>query len=335
MPPPWLRRPLTVTLWLIAAVACVVASPVLLALAAAASAITRRRQAMVLARLLISYFLRELAALIACGALWIVSGAGWRMRTRRFQRVHWQLLRWLVGGIAALGLSLLDIDVAEELPPDAARALDGDEPLIIFSRHAGPGDTVLLIDRLLSRFDRRPSVVLQEALVLDPSVDLITHRLPHAVLDTGDREDSLTEVQTVAGNLGPRGVLLLFPEGGNFTHERRRSTLIKLRRKGQRLEAERAEQLSHVLPARPSGALAALRGKPSADVIFAAHTGLGLAAYPREIWRDMPLGRTLRTRMWVVPAADLPAGADERVTWLNQCWTRIDQWIEQQQTGRG
>jgi hypothetical protein len=253
------------------------------------------------------------------------------MHTERFQRLHWQLLRWLVHGIAAIGLSLLDIDTTEALPPDAAHALRAEKPLIIFSRHAGPGDTVLLIDRLLSRFDRRPSVVLQEALVLDPSVDLITYRLPHAVLDTDEREQSLAELETVTAELGPRGVLLLFPEGGNYTPVRRRSTLIKLRRKGEDLEAERAEQLSHVLPPRPSGALAALRGGPGADVIFAAHTGLGLAAYPREIWRDMPVGKTLRTRMWLVPAAEVPADADEQVTWLNHWWQQIDEWIEQQQ----
>jgi hypothetical protein len=306
---------------------------VLLALAAAAGAITQRRQPMVLARLLVAYFLRELAALTACGALWIASGAGWRMHTQRFQLLHWRLLRWLVRGIAALGLSLLDIDVDEELPSDAERALRRDEPLIIFSRHAGPGDTVLLIDRLLSRFDRYPSVVLTEALVLDPSVDLITHRLPHAVLGADDREQSLAEVQGVAGELGAHGVLLLFPEGANFTPERRRSTLMKLWREGERIEAERAEQLSHVLPPHASGALAALRGKPSADVIIAAHTGLGLAAYPREIWRDMPFGRTLHTRMWLVLPSELPLEAGERVAWLNEWWKRVDDWVEQNERG--
>ena len=57
-------------------------------------------------------------------------------------------------------------------------------------------------------------------------------------------------------------------------------------------EAAQAEGMSHVLPPRPSGALAALRGNPGADVIFGAHSGLGLAAFPHEIWREMPLGKT-------------------------------------------
>ena len=58
------------------------------------------------------------------------------------------------------------------------------------------------------------------------------------------------------------------------------------------LEAAHAEHMSHVLPPRPTGALAPLRGNPEADVIFGAHSGLGLAAFPREIWHETPLGRT-------------------------------------------
>ena len=94
------------------------------------------------------------------------------------------------------------------------------------------------------------------------------------------------------------------------------------------LLAARGERMSHVLPPRPSGALAALRGNRGADVIFASHTGLGLATYPRELWRDMPIGRTLHTRMWLVPAAERPTEADDQVAWLFEWWKRIDDWIE-------
>ena len=141
----------------------------------------------------------------------------------------------------------------------------------------------------------------------------------------------MRQIETVAGELGRRGALLLFPEGGNFTPERRRKVLASLRRKGRRRAAARAQEMSNVLPPRPTGALAAIRGNTTADVIFAAHTGLGLAAYPGQLWRDMPIGRTLRTRMWHVPAVDVPADSDEQVAWLNRWWLRIDDWIEAQQ----
>jgi hypothetical protein len=225
---------------------------------------------------------------------------------------------------------VLDIDEAPEPSPDAECALRADRPLLVFSRHAGPGDTFLMVDRLMSLYDRRTSVILKSTWVLEPSIDLLAHRLPHALVDPGDREDSVHRIESVAAQLGRHGALLLFPEGANFTPQRRRKVLASLRRKGRRRAAARAQEMSHVLPPRPAGALAAIRGNPSADVVFAGHTGLGLAAYPGELWRDLPIGRTLRTRMWLVPASEVPADSDEQVAWLNQWWHRIDDWIEAQ-----
>jgi hypothetical protein len=82
------------------------------------------------------------------------------------------------------------------------------------------------------------------------------------------------------------------------------------------------------MPPHPTGALAALRGNPNADVLFGAHTGLGLAAFPRELWRNTPIGATLRTHMWRVPAGDRPQDPDEQVKWLYEWWKRIDRWVE-------
>ena len=332
MPPTAIRRPITVTVWLVVSVVCLVLSPVLLALAAVASAVWRRPQPLIFTRLVVTYFTLELATLIACGALWLASGAGRLMGNRRFQHLHYRLLRWFVHGFAQRWLALLEIDVAAEEPNDALRAMETDRPLLFFSRHAGPGDTILLIDRLLTRFDRLPSIVFKQSVAIDPCVDLIAHRLPHAVLDTADKQECEARIEEVAAGLGNRGVLLLFPEGGNFTAERRRRAVRNLWRTGRRREAARADQMSHVLPPRPSGALAALRGNPEADVIFAAHSGLGLAAFPREIWHAAPLRKTFKTHMWLSPAAQRPLDADAQVAWLYAWWKRLDEWIDDQGT---
>jgi hypothetical protein len=90
--------------------------------------------------------------------------------------------------------------------------------------------------------------------------------------------------------------------------------------------------MDHVLPPRPTGVHAALRGHPDAPVLFVAHTGLGLAAYPRQIYREMPIGGTLRTRWWRVDRDEIPATADGVNVWLNRRWQEIDAWIEAQQT---
>ncbi len=328
MPPPAIRRPLSITIWLILSVLALVASPLLLAVARLVAALTGDRRWPTAIRVILAYFRRELATLVACGAIWLLAGAGLLMRSARIQALHWRLLRWFVGGIAASVLGSLEIRVAEE--PESAQAADalrGSEPLLVLSRHAGPGDTVLLIDRLVTHYARRPSVVFKEAIVLDPSIDLIAHRLPHAVLDVDDPDECEARIARTAAALGPRGVLLLFPEGGNFTRERRRRALRSLRRRGHRAAAAAGERMKHVLPPRPSGTVTALRANPAADVVFAAHTGLGLAAYPREIWRNMPFDRTLRTRMWLVPREEIPTEEDEVTVWLNEWWARIDEWV--------
>ena len=330
MPPAPIRRPLTVSLWLVLSVLTLVLSPFIIALAAIASEITRRPQTLIVARLVVAYFARELVVLIACGALWLGSCAGLLMGTKRFQRLHYQLLRWFVHGLVRKAIDLLRIDFAPEPSEEATGALKNERPLLFFSRHAGPGDTFLLTDLLLSRFERLPRLVFKETLAIDPCIDLIGHRLPHALLDTSDREECEARIEEVTAGLGPRGVLLLFPEGANFTRARRRRALSKLRRKGKRREVAKAQEMTNVLPPRPTGALAALRSNPAADVIFAAHTGLGLAAFPRELWREMPIGRTLRTRMWLVPADERPSDPDSQVEWLYEWWKRIDAWIDGQ-----
>jgi len=104
----------------------------------------------------------------------------------------------------------------------------------------------------------------------------------------------------------------------------------KLWRTDRQQEAAKADDMSHMLPPRPSGALAALRGNPGADVIFGVHSGLGLAAFPREIWREPPLGKTFTTRMWLARAADRPTEADAQVAWIYDWWKRLDEWIDEQ-----
>ncbi|MDQ6817401.1 MAG: 1-acyl-sn-glycerol-3-phosphate acyltransferase [Actinomycetota bacterium] len=332
MPPPWVRRPVTVALWLTVSIVCVTLSPLILVLGELAARLIGRSQPAILSRLIVAYFSRELAAIVACGGLWLASGGGARIGTRRFQLLHWRLLGWFVHGLAQPLAAVLAVTVHEEPSPDAIRALSSDRPLILLSRHAGPGDTLFLADQLLSRYGRRPSIVFKQTLAFDPTIDLIAHRLPHVVVDPADADGSEARIQSVCSQLENRGVLLLFPEGGNFTPERRRKALQSLSRKGERRVARQAQRMSHVLPPRPSGVQAALRGNPSAPVIFAAHTGLGLATRPFELWRCAPIGKTFHTRMWLVPPDDIPTDPEEQIRWLNDWWARVDRWIDEHRT---
>lgn len=330
MPPAPLRRPITITCWVVLSTTVLVLSPLLLAIGALASAALRRPQPLLIVRLLMAYCARELAVLLACGVLWVASGFGLRLRSPRFRPLHYSLLRWFVCSLAGRFRELLEIDVVPMPSVDAEGALKRERPVLFFSRHAGPGDTILLVDRLFTEYDRLPSVVFKEALTLDPCVDLLGYRLPHAVLDNSKREESKERIEQAASALTSRGALMLFPEGANYTNARRRRALRKLWRKGRRREASAGERMENVLPPHPTGALTALASRPDADVIFAAHTGLGLAASAGQVLRELPIGRTLKTRMWLCPRTECPRDSDEQVNWLYDWWKRLDDWIERE-----
>jgi hypothetical protein len=115
MPPISIRRPVTVVLWLIVSTVVVLASPLLLALGKLASGLTRRPQPLIATRLTIAYFGCELAALVGCGVLWLGAGCGVWVHTRRWQALHWRLLRWFIRGLADAGRRAFGIDVNPEL----------------------------------------------------------------------------------------------------------------------------------------------------------------------------------------------------------------------------
>ncbi len=67
-----------------------------------------------------------------------------------------------------------------------------------------------------------------------------------------------------------------------------------------------------------------------ADVVVFGHVGLDGFEYIRDIWAGGLVGTTVRVRFWRSPAADVPAGEDERVAWLYERWQLLDDWVGQQ-----
>ena len=50
-----------------------------------------------------------------------------------------------------------------------------------------------------------------------------------------------------------------------------------------------------------------------------------------RFWPDEdPIGKTLRTRMWLAPAAERPTDPDEQIEWLYQWWQRLNRWVHEQ-----
>lgn len=271
----------------------------------------------------------ETAALAALLGLWIASGFGGRMDTEPYRARHYAVMTWFLDLVYRAAERACGLRVTAAGPPDAG--LDGERPLIVLSRHAGPGDSLLLVHHLLSVCGRRPRVVMKATLQLDPSVDIVANRVPNAFLrrGAGPRRDRTEQVRRLAAGLGPGGALLLFPEGGNWTPGRWLRGIDRLRRRGHGDLADRAASMPNLLPPREGGAFAALAACPDADVVFVAHTGLDRLVSVRDVWRSLLTDMEVRARWWRVPSDEVPraAGHEEQVAWLYDWWEHMDAWI--------
>ncbi len=336
LPPVWVRRavlgPAVVALSALAVVGLPV---VLLAGVFLSTFMPGRWRPLRLLWMVLLYLFLEAAALLVLLVLWVGSGFGLRIRSPRFQRAHYVLVKWFLQVLFRECRRVLHVRVAVEGP--APTSYDG-RPLLIVSRHAGPGDSFLVVHALLNWYDREPRIVLKDTLQWDPAIDVVLNRLPNRFIRP-DPGASGADVEQLIGDLS-RGLdendaFVIFPEGGNFSEHRRKRAIERLRRRGHIDEAEKAQRLKHVMAPRPGGVLAALTQARDADVVFVAHTGVEHLVTVLDVWRELPMDREIQMRWWIVPAADVPAGDDDRIDWLYAWWARIDDWIDERQAEAG
>jgi 1-acyl-sn-glycerol-3-phosphate acyltransferase len=277
----------------------------------------------------------ETAALTVFLGLWIASGFGGRLGTEAYQARHYAVMRWFLDLIYRTAERACGLRVTVTAPDGDPGCAD--QPVIVLCRHAGPGDSLLLLHQLLSGYGRRPEVVMKATLQLDPTADIVANRLPNAFLRRAARtaanaRERTEQIRRLAAGLRGPAALVIFPEGGNWTPARWRRAPGRLRRSGRPDLARRAAAMPNVLPPHGSGALAAIGACPQADVIFVAHTGLDRLVSVRDVWRQLHFDMAVTARWWRVPAAQVPPATDrdEQLTWLFDWWERIDSWITEQ-----
>jgi 1-acyl-sn-glycerol-3-phosphate acyltransferase len=314
----------TLPLWLIGA-------------AALAPLLPGRWRTLRLLWLLVIYVTAESVLLVVLLGLWLASGFGRRLRTPYFEGIHYDLVQGLMWVVFTEARRVLALRIEVDGPtPDAYPGT----PLIVACRHAGPGDSFTLIHALMDWYHREPRVVLKDTLAWDPAVDVVLSRIPARFISTNPRkgEDFESQIAELAKGLDENDAFVIFPEGGNFTPERRRRGIERLRRLGLERMAQRAEQMTHVLAPRPGGFLAALDAAPEADVVLVAHTGLDHMLTVRDVWRELPMDKVIVMRWWQVPREEIPSGRDAQIDWLFGWWEKIDDWIAEnrpQEISRG
>ncbi|MGN9779016.1 1-acyl-sn-glycerol-3-phosphate acyltransferase [Micromonospora sp. H33] len=334
LPPRWLRRLLLAPGVVLLAVAMVTTVPAWALLALAASPfVPGRLRPLRLLWIGAVYLVWDAVALLALFLLWVASGFGWRARSPAFQRAHYRLAGWFLRVLfwQARWTLRLSIDV---VGTDPDTALPG-RPELVLCRHAGPGDSFILIHALVNWFRREPRIVLKDSLQWDPAIDVLLNRLPNRFLAPGPdgRGSAAEQIGHLATGLDDDDAFVIFPEGGNFTPKRRLRAIARLRELGHELMARRAERLRHVLAPQPGGMLAALDAAPDAGVIFVAHTGLDRMLTVTDVWRELPMDKRIVMRFWSVPPEEVPTGRQERIDWLFDWWARIDTWITANRDG--
>ena len=292
----------------------------------------------------------ESLALVACLGLWIASGFGGRLRTEASMDRHYALVRWFLATLFRRAIKVfhlrVEIEEPEATPEELAARLT--RPVIVLSRHAGPGDSFLLVHHLLSLYRRKPRIVMKAALQLDPSLDVVINRLPHAFVKPRKSAPPPRDADRVAagrvpcGGCGHRGD----PSAGRLGLDQT-GALVDLPG-GRQLHAVavapghppaggeaplRGGRNGHAawricLPPRAGGAFAAIDAAPAADVIFVAHTGLDDLITVGDVWRALPMEQVIKAKWWRVPAPEVPRERAEVVAWLFDWWERIDTWIE-------
>jgi 1-acyl-sn-glycerol-3-phosphate acyltransferase len=266
------------------------------------------------------YLAAETVGLVALLGVWVAAGFGRRRAwmaewTWRFQQV-WA--GWLFAAVRGLFGLRLEVAGEEVVTPG---------PVIVLIRHASIVDNLLPSVLVARRARVRLRYVLKRELLADPCLDVAGRRLPNYFVRRGTGEAVEREnVRRLATGMGVEDGLLLYPEGTRFTPDRRAAALARIAERDP-ARAARMAGVRHLLAPKVGGLLAVLDGAPDADVVVMAHQGLDGLRLISDIWSGALVGRRIRVRFTRIPRAEVPAGVEERVRWLDDVWAEMDAWV--------
>ena len=278
-----------------------------------------------------AYLCVEVAGLVALFGLWVASGFGATIRSERMRRAHYGLLRGLLAATNGAVRRLFRLKIWIEDRPEPRPG-----SILVFSRHAGPGNSLMLVGTLMIGYRRNPRIVMLAKLQWEPLFDTMLNRLPNRFIhhDAKNRQRYVGMIAELASGLGDEDAFVLFPEGHDFTYVKRLRAIAHLRKRGHHDAALKAERMERVLPPKHGGVMAAITAAPQADVVFVAHTVLEDIGTFRDLWRRVPFEAPIQARYWRIPPAEVPRDREELIEWLFEWWRRIDAWIDQRRTAR-
>ncbi len=260
------------------------------------------------------YLLGECWAIIS---MFLVGLLGRELSLELTFRLQQSWLDWNFASLRRAFRLTFEVNGQEDLSPG---------PILLLVRHAS------LIDTLLpGRFAAKPTgirlrYVLKKELLLDPALDIGGNRLPNYFIDRGGNTSrELAGIKALGAGLSPDEGVLIYPEGTRYT-EAKKARVMQRFRSADEAVAKAAQGLRSVLPPRPAGTLALLDAN-EADVVFLAHRGLEGFATVADIWDGGLVGGSVNLTFWRVPRSQIPTGDRDRLRWLFQEWSVVDDWV--------
>lgn len=209
--------------------------------------------------------------------------------------------------------------------------LDGDRAIVV-ARHSSHTDALVPLV-IADRCGRTPCYTLKQDLKWAPAMDLVGHRTRNVWIDRSPQPGSpmMTELEQLAADMPDDGAAIIFPEGTFRTPERHERAIARLATTRPDLAA-RSERLRYVLPPRPAGTLALLRGAPDADVVVLANVGTEGRSSIAEIIATIDEPHPITVHATRHARAEVPADDDGVAAWLVDRWLEMDDWIHEQVT---
>lgn len=314
------RRLVSIPALFLVAVVLTVASPLWLIVGVAAD-LARGRTRLPIVRLLsfaVAWSWLETAGVVASATFWILG------RSRDLRR-HYALQRWWARNLLrALRFTCgvrVDVENCEALHPG---------PVVLLARHASLADSLVSAYVVTTVAGMKPRYVLKRELLADPCLDVVGRRLPNHFLDRGaaDSTPELDALSTLTSTMDETTVGIIFPEGTRANPAKRAKAIAKI----SETDPERVAGIAsmrHLLPPRPAGAAAMLRGNGTCDVVVAWHVGFeGLDTFSgilRALSRPIaPIRFVLRR----IPRSDVPSSYREFTAWLDGEWMRMDDEVD-------
>ena len=263
----------------------------------------------------------EWIGILMAGVLWIATGFGTAIEQPWSRRLHYRVQRWWAGAMFGAIQRWLGLKVRF----DGLDLID-DSPVLIACQHASFFDALLPTVALAQRSDRPARHVLKRELAWDPCLSLFGNRHPNHFVtrEGGERHDELAAIEDLAATAGDE-TLVIFPEGTFHSPLRAAKVDARLARDdpGRRARLD----LAGLLPPRPGGITALLRGRPNCDVIFMAHVGLEAFGSLRSIVENVPFSQPVTVKLWRLPAAEIPLDPTDQMLVIDEHWQAMDDWI--------